>query len=248
MTTSSKQQSIAAYENAERVRRYGVDMDLMHPNRSKMATVAIEVLTAAGLPAEPTIIDLGIGTGFFSWQFLHSYPNAHIIGIDGSQPMLDLASTRLGPLAENVSLRQADFREVESVIAPSEKADAALASFALHHLNTNEKIAALQKVRQHLKPGGWFVDADIVVGDDVAEKLVQDLRVQGIVRRAAAVKDPRFKDFATTRQWLDKLEAEDNDQPLTLAQELDIFAKARFSHVTVFWFEYREIVIGGRNG
>jgi hypothetical protein len=38
------ERSIAAYDVSERVERYDADMELMHPNRSKMVQVALEVL------------------------------------------------------------------------------------------------------------------------------------------------------------------------------------------------------------
>src|SRR5678815_4785399 len=38
------EQSIVAYDVSQRVKTYDADMDLMHPNRSKMVQIAIEVL------------------------------------------------------------------------------------------------------------------------------------------------------------------------------------------------------------
>ena len=42
------EQSIAAYDVSQRVQSYDADMELMHPNRSKMVQVAIEVLPFPG--------------------------------------------------------------------------------------------------------------------------------------------------------------------------------------------------------
>ncbi len=61
------ERSIAAYDVSQRVKRYDADMELMHPNRSKMVQIALEVLPfpkTAALRA----IDLGIGTGYFTEQ------------------------------------------------------------------------------------------------------------------------------------------------------------------------------------
>lgn len=38
------ERSIAAYDISERVKTYDADTELMHPNRSKMVDVALEVL------------------------------------------------------------------------------------------------------------------------------------------------------------------------------------------------------------
>jgi hypothetical protein len=61
--------SVEAYDLPERVRRYDADMDIMHPLRWKMIEVALELL-----PFHQTrslmALDLGVGTGVFSKQFL----------------------------------------------------------------------------------------------------------------------------------------------------------------------------------
>ena len=90
----STSKSIAAYDVSQRVKTYDADMELMHPNRSKMVQVAIEVLPfprTAALRA----IDLGIGTGYFTKQFLNHFPNSRVLGIDGAQAMVELAKARL---------------------------------------------------------------------------------------------------------------------------------------------------------
>ena len=95
------EQSIAAYDVSQCVKTYDADMELMHPNRSKMVQVAIEVLPfpkTAALRA----IDLGIGTGYFTKQFLSHFPNSQVLGIDGAQAMVELAKARLRSLASRV--------------------------------------------------------------------------------------------------------------------------------------------------
>ena len=104
----------------------------------------------------------------------------------------------------------------------------------------------MRQALRFLKPGGWLINADIVTHESkVIEERIQQLRVDGIVRRGHAI-NPRFRDAASTRQFLDQLEATDGDQPLTLAEDLQVFQEAGFNHGSVFWSEYREVVIGGR--
>ena len=95
------ERSIAAYDVSQRVKTYDADMELMHPNRSKMVQVALEVLPfpkTAALRA----IDLGIGTGYFTQRFLNNFPNSRVLGIDGAQAMIELAKARLTSLASRV--------------------------------------------------------------------------------------------------------------------------------------------------
>ncbi len=240
-----KSTSIAAYERPARVASYDADMAVMHPNRHKMVDIALEVL-----PFDPaatiTALDLGTGTGFFTAKFLERYPQASVISVDGSNSMVDLARTRLGALVERVDFRIGDFRHLQSIIPESAHGEVVFSSYALHHLNHAEKREVISQALRFLKPGGWLINADIVSNESqVIEERVQQIRVEGIVRRGHAI-DPRFRDAASTREFLDQLEATDGDQPLTLAEDLQVFREAGLIQSSVLWSEYREVVIGGR--
>ena len=240
-----KSTSIAAYELPARVTSYDADMDVMHPNRHRMVSVALETLPFDSADTI-TALDLGMGTGFFTHRFLERFPQARVISVDGSNSMVDLARTRLGPLAARVEFRIGDFRQLQDLVPESAHGDAVFSSYALHHLNHEEKHEAIRHALRFLKPGGWLINADIVTHESkVIEERIQRLRVEGIVRRGHST-DPRFRDAASTRQFLDQLEATDADQPLTLAEDLQVFQEAGLTHSAVLWSEYREVVIGGR--
>jgi ubiquinone/menaquinone biosynthesis C-methylase UbiE len=240
-----KSTSIAAYELPARVASYDADMDVMHPNRHKMVGIALEIL-----PFDPaatiTALDLGTGTGFFTHRFLERFPQARVISVDGSNSMVDLARTRLGTLAAKVDFRVGDFRQLRDLVLESSYGYVVFSSYALHHLNHEEKREVVRQALRFLKPGGWLINADIITHESkVIEERIQQIRVEGIVRRGHAT-DPRFRDAASTRQFLDQLEATDADQPLTLAEDLQVFREAGLTHSAVLWSEYREVVIGGR--
>jgi len=88
-------------------------------------------------------------------------------------------------------------------------------------------------------------DPDLVAAErSVVERRIQELRLSGVVWRAAG-NDRRFQDEVSTRAFLDDLEAKEGDQPLTLAEDLRIAREAGLENVEVFWKEYREVVFGG---
>jgi ubiquinone/menaquinone biosynthesis C-methylase UbiE len=232
---------ISAYDLPERVAAYDADMDLMHPNRARMVEVTVEVLPfprAAPLRA----LDLGTGTGFLARRFLERFPEATLVAVDGAAAMLDLARARLGALAARVEFVVGDFRRLDT-LAPG-AFDVVVSSFALHHLTADEKRYVLRQVVSCLRPGGWLVNADLVVSEwPELEERIQALRVEGIVARAGG-RDPRFVDPGATRAWLDEMEAREGDQPLLLAEDLALAREAGLQ-VEVFWKEYREAVWGG---
>lgn len=238
-------QSIEAYDVLRRVESYDRDMELMHPNRSKMVQVALEVLPFAKA-SRVHAIDLGVGTGFFSERFLKHFPNSEVLAIDGAHAMIDLAKARLGSLADRVQFVVGDFRNLQELAGNAGNVDVVFSAFALHHLNRPDKEDILRHALDLLRPGGWFVNADIIVADSAeVEKRIQQLRVAGIVERARG-SDERFADSTSTRQFLDNLEKTDGDQPLTLLEDLALLRNSGLKDVCAFWLEYRELVSGGQ--
>ena len=236
--------SIAAYELPQRVASYDSDMEIMHPNRAKMVQVALDILP---FPVEQPLcaLDLGVGTGDFAERFLRRYPHARLWAVDGSAAMVDLARARLGPLLERVHFLVGDFRNLSRLLPQGESFDVAFSSFALHHLGRDDKEALVRQARDRLRTGRWVLNADIVIADaPEIEWRLQEIRVQGIVQRAQAV-DVRFADAEATCSFLNRLEAADGDQPLTLLEDLQVLRNAQLRGVTVLWLEYREAVFGG---
>ena len=239
------ERSIAAYDVSQRVKTYDADMELMHPNRSKMVQVALEVLPfpkTAALRA----IDLGIGTGYFTERFLKQFPNSRVLGIDGAQAMIELAKARLTSLASRVQFVIGDFRKLQELAAAAGTVDVVFSAYALHHLSRPDKETVLRQVVELLVPGGWFVNADLIIADSPElESRLQQIRVAGIVERARGL-DNRFADSASTRRFLADLERKEADQPLTLAEDLEILRSSALKNVSAMWLEYRELVSGGQ--
>jgi tRNA (cmo5U34)-methyltransferase len=237
--------SIDAFNMPQRVASYDSNMEVMHPNRSKMIQVALEI-PPFSKEAPLKALDLGIGTGYFTERFLHYYPNSTVIAIDGAKAMTDLANARLGGLASRVDIRVADFRWLDQLGLQADSFDVVYSSYALHHLNREEKQSVAAQALQLLKMDGWFLNADLIVADSPQmEERIQQLRVQGILERANR-EDAPFRDAATTRAYLDEIERQDGDQPQTLLDDLQIMRDAGLRGASVLWLEYREAVFGGQ--
>ena len=240
------QRSISAYNLPERVAAYDADMELMHPNRSKMVQIALEVMPYDS-DARLTALDIGIGTAYFTERFLAAFPRSTVYGIDGAEAMVNLAKARLGSRAESVDFRVGDLRDLEELLSDVKRIYVAYSSYALHHLSRQEKTAVVSKLASLLRPGGRFVNAGIIRAETApVEEMIQNIRVNGIVGRAQEA-DPRFRSREATRAFLDELEAREGDQPLALKDDLRAWADAGLRDVAVFWIEYREAVTGGRS-
>ena len=193
--------SIEAYDLPERVRRYDADMDIMHPLRHKMIEVSLDILPFSDEQALK-VLDLGVGTGAFSLKLLERYSNSGVVAIDGSKSMLELAKARLQEFSHQVDFVASDFKAMPAALLEPDAFDVVISSYALHHLNAVEKQTLLTSTVAAIRPGGWFLNADIVVADSPdIEQRIQELRVDAIAERAPA-SDKRFSGRARSPQHL----------------------------------------------
>lgn len=236
---------IQAYEASKRIAAYDAEMEIMHPNRARMVAVGLEILPFAR-DASLTAVDLGVGTGYFTHRFLEAFPSAGVIAIDGAEAAIEMARERLSPFGDAVAYRAGDFRELDALLDGVTNVDVVYTSYALHHLTRDEKVATMRAAHALMKPGAWFVNADILVAESPAvEDRVQQLRRAGIMQRAPD-SYTQFRDDDSTRTYLAEMEAEEGDLPLTLQADLDCLTAAGFHDVAAWWQEYREAVTAGR--
>lgn len=102
-------------------------------------------------------VDLGAGTGALAETLLLRGAGAvELIDVDAE--MLARARTRLARFGDRAHFREQSFR------AAPPACDAAAASLALHHVPAlDEKQAIYRRIREALRPGGLFVNADAVM-------------------------------------------------------------------------------------
>ena len=157
-----------------------------------------------------------------------------------------MAKARLKSLVSRVEFVLGDFRKLQELAPGAGTADVIFSAYALHHLNRRDKGEVLRQVVELLLPGGWFVNADLIVADSPdLESRLQELCVAGIVERAGG-SESRFADSVSTSQFLADLERNKADQPLTLAEDLQVLRNSGLKNGSAFWLEYRELVSGGQ--
>jgi tRNA threonylcarbamoyl adenosine modification protein (Sua5/YciO/YrdC/YwlC family) len=121
-----------------------------------------ELAGASGTGAR-RILDLGTGTGETAQRLLERHPDATLVGIDVSEPMLASAASQLP--ATRVELRVAALEDR----LPDGPFDLIASALCVHHLRGPEKRALFQRIFDALAPGGRFVLADVVVPRDPAD-------------------------------------------------------------------------------
>lgn len=123
------------------------------PRYEEMLDAAVAVLAVAGMKTG-TVLDLGTGTGALSARVAAALPRVRLVGIDADEGMLAMAARRLP--ARRTELRLGNF-----VTAALPRCDAAIASFALHHIEQRQtKRALYRRLHAALRRGGVLVSAD----------------------------------------------------------------------------------------
>lgn len=110
------------------------------------------VSEAAGLAPGKQALEIGCGTGLFTRIFSES--GAHILAVDISQDLIDLAKKHEFPLG-NVSFRVVPFED--QILDKDGPFDAVIGSSVLHHLEVKP---ALQRIFELLKPSGRIAFAE----------------------------------------------------------------------------------------
>jgi SAM-dependent methyltransferase len=129
-----------------------LDAEVLHEHHRDLITW-VGSLT----PDRPRIIDLGAGTGTATLALARQSPNAEVVAVDISEPMLEhlqRKADRLG-VAGRVRTVQADLDEPWPALGP---ADLVWAANALHHLDDPHH--ALTQARTTLRPGGMLALAE----------------------------------------------------------------------------------------
>ena len=139
--------------------------------------------------AAVTILDLGAGYGPVSAFILDRYPNATCIGQDGSKPMLDRARKLMAKYGERFKPLESDLFTTDWLPIRVGPFEAAVSSICLHNLRDFTRIGEIYgEVQGRLKPGGVFLNLDLVNAPDGSGPFPANLDQQLAALRAAGFK------------------------------------------------------------
>lgn len=109
---------------------------------------------------DPSILDIGAGTGLLSALLLEKFPRATLTLMDISENMLEVAKERFSG-RNGISYRPIDYR-TRSLGGPY---DLICSALSIHHLENNEKRDLYGRIYSALNAGGIFLNADQVEGE-----------------------------------------------------------------------------------
>ena len=192
-------------------------------------------------PAEPfTFADLGAGTGAAARTILDHYPAARAILADFSPQMMSQGVTELAPYAGRYSYVEFDLTSPgdwpAGIPVP---VDAVISSLSVHHLKDDRKQSLFREIRDHLAPGGWYLNYDPVMPPDPA--------VAEAWLRAEDRRDPAAADKRAHRTAEEQFRYENHVRyMIPLEPQIGYLRAAGFEGVDVYWKELDYVIYGGR--
>jgi ubiquinone/menaquinone biosynthesis C-methylase UbiE len=134
----------------------GIDYDkVLNTDESNVALLSAAVRL---LPADAEdVLDIGSGTGRLTSLVRESLPRSRIVGIDPAPTMVEAAERKFAD-DSGVSFTGGVVEDLSQFADNS--FDAAITSFALHHLELDTYDTAAAEIFRVLRPGGRFVNAD----------------------------------------------------------------------------------------
>ncbi|MEW6057460.1 MAG: class I SAM-dependent methyltransferase [Bdellovibrionota bacterium] len=200
------------------------------PYYDELLQTGVEILSKLA-PPNPSVLELGCGTGRFSQAILRGLPSATLTVLDIDPEILKMAEQRLGSESHRVRFLKASFFE------PLPAADLIVASLSLHHIHDlDEKTRLYGSIRKTLNQGGVFLCLDAAVSvDPKLSGLTFDHWMEFMGKNGISP--------AEARNHLKAWESEDKYFPIH--QELIALARAGFDQPECFWRRGPMAIYGG---
>lgn len=210
-----------------RLRDYDAMIRTFIPDYEEMLDEAASALRLV-TRRSPVIVELGIGSGALALRCVAVAPRARVIGLDVDPEILALARRRLGP---RLTAHSGNF-----VAAPLPACDVIASSFALHHVRTRARKAAIyRRCFRALRARGLIVIADCCLATDRRQRMTD--REAWRAHLEESYSPARAEGFL--RAWAKE------DVYFPLADEIDLLERAGFS-VDVRWRRRSFAVVVGR--
>lgn len=190
------------------------------PDREHRFTAMLDLVDAVTGGRPPRLLDLAGGTGSISLRTLTRFPGASVTVLDQDPVLLTIARSSLETRGTIVDADLGDPGWRAKL--PGEGFDAVLTATALHWLPADRVAALYAEVREVLRPGGVFVNADRMPDDTIPElsTLLRD--------RAREVREARYATGAATSwpEWW-RLAGEDPELAPRAAERAVIYPGTR---------------------
>lgn len=193
-----------------------------NPVRREQVDLLLSLIADHYTPGS-TILDIGSGSGLVEEQLFRRLPDAFVVGIDYSPAMVAMAEQRLAGKEKQFLLVRHDLGEIETARLPDGNYQIAFSVQTIHNLPPEKHRNVMTWVYKLLSTPGFFffLDRIAVPGAELFSCYQSIWRKQNLLYSAAIDEGQSFLDHQR------RLE-EDDDSPLTLAENLRMLAACGF--------------------
>jgi len=220
------------------------------PDRDTIARTFVNLIPAQRADAFWGV-EIRHGQGWLMDAVLEHYPNARMIGADGSDAMRDAANAALALHAGRFELRPFRLEDDAWLDTITEPVRCFVSCLVIHHLDGPGKQALFTNLYRHLEPGGALLIADIVEPTSAWGRQVMARAYDDTVRRQSLAFTGNlavFTQFQADHWNIFTYPDPDFDKPSTVPEQIGWLTDAGFTGVDVFWATAGHALFGGYKG
>lgn len=211
-----------------------------NPTRSEQLDILVTLMKNMYKPGH-WMLDLGYGSGKVEELIFKTIPNAHILGVDGSEAMMALAKDRLAAYSEQFVSKKHDLSQLSSLELPNYPYQFIFAVQSLHHLDPELTPETYKHLYSLLETGGSFFLVDKVQVETPA--LFESMRM--VWERLDQLNGSNVgnREGHSFPEHLESLK-ERGDLPLPLDEHLKLLKQAGFEAACLHLHGHRALIIG----
>jgi len=193
-----------------------------------------ELITAIPFDGEERInvLDIGIGTGQVTSRFIKKYKYASVTGLDISDEMMKVAKKKFSNHTSPLSFL---IQKIEDLNLRG-KYDCIYSCLTLHHIKDDlQKKHCYEKIFDSLEEGGFFVNGDVIAGENEEENKLYRDNLRSFLRK-------NLQSEKEIDVWMNR--HLDNDFPAPLSKHLHWLNETGFRNVKVFRKKMNYAVFG----
>jgi len=220
--------------------------DIVIPRRRDQLGMLADLILSPR-DARIAVLDLGAGFGAVTEEILRRFVNASLTCVDGSAEMVSIARERLAKYGARVRLCHADLAEAEWRHVVVGSFEAVVSALAIHHLSNERKRALFSEVYALLRPGGVFLNNDIVAAPPALKARFEELTLLAIqeqeqhkLGKARPIEEIRTE----MRAQLQAAGPDHHSHIAPLGDQLEWLREAGFKPVDCYW-KYLDLAVFG---
>jgi tRNA (cmo5U34)-methyltransferase len=219
------------------------------PRRDELLTAFLDLIPAAE-DAVFTGVELGTGAGWLTEGILRRYPNATMIGLDGSEAMRRETAARLAPFGARAAIRPFRLEEQAWLEALPDPLHLVVSSLVIHHLDGPGKQRLFADLCARLAAGGALLICDVVEpANGWGRRHMARAWDAEVARQSVEIGGDRsaYEHFLADRWNMYEYPVGDDDidMPSPLVDQLRWLGEAGFTGVDAWWVRAGHALFGG---